>query len=79
MLGPTSLRCGSGALDRGGACPDRILIPEVCCISRNNLRSRSVLRGMAKPHRDVAIQRDQSIEGYFDIVRRTRRAAREAA
>src|SRR5262249_32679650 len=33
MLDPTSLRCGSGALcdERGGACPDCILIPEVCC------------------------------------------------
>ncbi|MCA1551070.1 hypothetical protein I6F36_30005 [Bradyrhizobium sp. BRP19] len=79
MLDPTSLRCGSGALcdERGGACPDCILIPEVCCISRNNLLSRSVLRGMAKPHWDVAIPRDQAIEGYFDVVRRTRRSAEQ--
>lgn len=81
MLDPTSLRCGSGALcdERGGACPDCILIPEVCCITRNNLLSRSVLRGMAKPHWDVAIPRDQNIEGYFELVRRLRQPAREAA
>lgn len=81
MLDPTSLRCGSGALcdERGGACPDCILIPEVCCITRNNLLSRSVLRGMAKPHWDVAIPRDRNIEGYFEVVRRLRRAAPQAA
>jgi len=77
MLDPTSLRCGSGALcdDRGGACPDCVLIPEICCITRNNLLSRSVLRGMAKPHWDLAIPRDQHIEGYFEVVRRMRRSA----
>jgi hypothetical protein len=77
MLDPTSLRCGSGALcdERGGACPDCILIPEVCCITRNNLLSRSVLRGMAKPHWDVAMPLDQNIVGYFEAVRNLREAA----
>ena len=79
MLDPTSLRCGSGALcdERGGACPDCILIPEVCCITRNNLLSRSVLRGMAKPHWDVAMPRDQNIVGYFDAVRALRRGSEQ--
>ena len=79
MLDPTSLRWGSGALcdERGGACPDCILIPEVCCITRNNLLSRSVLRGMAKPHWDAAVPRDRNIEGYFEVVRRMRRMAEQ--
>jgi hypothetical protein len=83
MLDPSSLRCGSGALcdERGGACPDCILIPEVCCITRNNLLSRSVLRGMSKPHWDVAIPGDQNIVGYFEAVRNRREGQqrREAA
>jgi hypothetical protein len=72
MLNPSSLRCGSGVLcdERGGACPDCILIPEVSCITRNNLLSRSVLRGMAKPHWDVAMDGDESVIGYFEVVRR---------
>ena len=71
MLDPTSLRCGSGALcdERGGACPDCILIPEVCCLTRNNLLSRSVLRGMAKPHWDVALGSQERLTGFFEVVR----------
>jgi hypothetical protein len=83
MLDPTSLRCGSGALcdERGGACPDCILIPEVCCLTRNNLLSRSVLRGMSKPHWDVVMRGDESLTGYFEAVRNVRqaRSTQEAA
>jgi hypothetical protein len=83
MLDPTSRRCGSGALcdERGGACPDCILIPEVCCLTRNNLLSRSVLRGMSKPHWDVVMRGDESLTGYFEAVRNVRqaRSTQEAA
>jgi hypothetical protein len=82
MLDPTSLRCGSGALcdERGGACPDCVLIPEVCCLTRNNLLSRSVLRGMAKPHWDLALGPREQLVGFFDVVRSLRqKAARERA
>src|SRR5262249_55933108 len=78
MLDPTSLRCGSGALcdERGGACPDCILIPEVCCLTRNNLLSRSVLRGMAKPHWDVALKPQERLVGFFEIVRSAQKSTR---
>jgi hypothetical protein len=78
MLDPMSLRCGSGALcdERGGACPDCILIPEVCCLTRNNLLSRSVLRGMAKPHWDVVLGPQDRLVGFFEVVRSMRQRAR---
>jgi hypothetical protein len=78
MLDPTSLRCGSGALcdERGGACPDCILIPEVCCLTRNNLLSRSVLRGMAKPHWDVVLKQQERLGGFFEMVRSAQESTR---
>ncbi|UVF19990.1 hypothetical protein HPT29_002225 [Microvirga terrae] len=71
MLDPDSLRCGSGAIcdERGGACPDCVLIPEISCLTRNNLLSRSVLRGMAKPHWDVTLPKQASVKGYYPVVR----------
>jgi hypothetical protein len=67
---PTSLRCNSGSLcaERGGACPDCILIPETSCIAQNQLLSRSVLCGGPRPREDVGRDR---ILGYLDVVNAT--------
>lgn len=64
---PTSLGCNSGSLcaERGGACPDCILIPETSCIASNQLLSRSVLRGGPRTREDIGKTR---IPGYLDIV-----------
>lgn len=67
MIDPASLRCGSGHLcdQRGGACPDCLLIPEVSCITRNNLLSRSVLRGAGRPDWDT---KDKGpIVGFYSV------------
>ncbi len=46
MLSPKATQCGTGSLctNRGGACPDCLMIPETSCIAGNKLLSRSVLR-----------------------------------
>jgi hypothetical protein len=64
---PTTLSCNSGSLclQRGGACPDCILIPETSCIAQNQLLSRSVLRGGPRPREDMGEDR---IAGYLDVV-----------
>jgi hypothetical protein len=64
---PTTLRCNSGSLcaERGGACPDCILIPETSCIAMNQLLSRSVLRGGPRTREDAL---KTPIPGYLDIV-----------
>lgn len=64
---PTTLACNSGSLcsERGGACPDCILIPETSCIAQNQLLSRSVLRGGRRPREDIGRDR---IPGYLDVV-----------
>ena len=64
---PTTLACNSGSLcaERGGACPDCILIPETSCIAQNQLLSRSVLRGGPRTREDIGKDR---ILGYLDIV-----------
>lgn len=64
---PTTLACNSGSLcsERGGACPDCILIPETSCIAYNQLLSRSVLRGGRRPREDSGKDR---IPGYLDVV-----------
>lgn len=64
---PTTLACNSGSLcaERGGACPDCILIPETSCIAQNQLLSRSVLRGGPRTREDAGKDR---IRGYLDIV-----------
>ena len=63
----TTLSCNSGSLclQRGGACPDCILIPETSCLASNHLLSRSVLRGGPRPREDVGKGR---IRGYLDVV-----------
>lgn len=64
---PTSLGCNSGSLcsERGGACPDCLLIPETSCIASNQLLSRSVMRGGPRTREDVGKDR---IPGYLDVV-----------
>ncbi|WP_029032656.1 hypothetical protein [Salinarimonas rosea] len=76
MLDPASLRCGSGSLcdNRGGACPDCILIPEVSCITRNALLSRSVLRGVGRPHWDLTSP--GSVAGYYQVAAQVARERR---
>lgn len=61
------MRCNSGSLcaERGGACPDCILIPETSCIAVNQLLSRSVLRGGPRTREDAL---KTPIPGYLDIV-----------
>lgn len=63
----TTLSCNSGSLclQRGGACPDCILIPETSCVAQNQLLSRSVLRGGPRPREDIGKDR---IVGYLDVV-----------
>ncbi len=67
VMEPTTLACNSGSLcsERGGACPDCILIPETSCIAQNQLLSRSVLRGGLRPREDMGKDR---IPGYLDVV-----------
>jgi hypothetical protein len=66
-LSPTALGCGSGSLclNRGGACPDCIMVPETSCIASNSLLSRSVLRGRGRPPFD---SRSGAVRGYLDLV-----------
>jgi hypothetical protein len=66
MVNPSSLRCGSESVcnQRGGACPDCLLIPESACLTRNELLSRSVLIGRGLPRWDDV---RTSIIGYFEI------------
>jgi hypothetical protein len=65
---PRNLGCGSGSLclQRGGACPDCLLIPEVNCIAQNKLLSRTVLTGKAHPG-NCGFK--QPIPGYMDVAR----------
>jgi len=66
LLIPKSLSCGLGTLctERGGACPNCLMVPEVTCIAQNRLLSRSVLSGDGHPEEDGINDR---IEGYFEI------------
>ncbi|MEQ8857896.1 MAG: hypothetical protein RIC56_04560 [Pseudomonadales bacterium] len=66
LLSPISLDCGLGTLctERGGACPDCLMIPEISCIAQNRLLSRSVLNGNGKPEEDGY---NDWIEGYLSV------------
>jgi len=69
MLGSKATQCGTGSLctERGGACPDCVMMPETSCIAGNKLLSRSVLRSIGgRPRLD---KRDAPICGYFDMVK----------
>jgi hypothetical protein len=62
---PRNLACGSGSLclNRGGACPDCLMIPEVNCLTANRLLSRSILIGRGSPQLHGF---DEPIPGYFE-------------
>ncbi|MFE8100894.1 hypothetical protein RBA71_05275 [Brenneria goodwinii] len=61
-----NLECGSGSLclERGGACPDCLLIPEVNCLTQNNLLSRTLLIGKGSPKKYGFTG---NIKGYLDV------------
>jgi hypothetical protein len=66
MLGSKATQCGTGSLctERGGACPDCVMMPETSCIASNKLLSRSVLRSIGgRPRLD---KRTAPICGYLD-------------
>jgi hypothetical protein len=66
MLATRATQCGTGSLctQRGGACPDCLMVPETSCIASNKLLSRSVLRSIGgRPRMD---QRNVAIQGYLD-------------
>lgn len=65
-----NLGCGSGSLcsNRGGACPDCLMIPEVSCLTNNKLLSRSVLNGKGSPG-DYGFMDDISLSGYFELAK----------
>lgn len=69
MLGSKAVLCGTGSLctERGGACPDCLMMPETSCIAGNKLLSRSVLRSIGgKPRLD---KRSSPICGYLDTIK----------
>jgi hypothetical protein len=71
LVARRELRCGSGTLYRGGACPACIMIPETSCIAGNQLLSRAALIGGRAPRWDM----DQtSLRGFFEVVHDIRQA-----
>lgn len=69
MLGSKATQCGTGSLctERGGACPDCVMMPETSCIAGNKLLSRAVLRSIGgRPRLD---KRGTPIHGYLDMVK----------
>jgi hypothetical protein len=81
MGAPAALRCGSegSCVQRGGACPDCVMIPETSCITRNELLSRSSLIGRGKPHWASWPDGRSEMVGYYEVVDRVRRAARSSS
>lgn len=70
MLSSKATQCGTGSLctERGGACPDCVMMPETSCIVSNKLLSRSVLRSIGGvPRFD---KQGVPINGYLDIAAR---------
>jgi hypothetical protein len=74
---PSSLGCNLGNLcmQRGGACPDCVMIPEVICLTANKYLSRSTLIGRGRPDFIVGEQR---IDGFLQIALEHARAQRPA-
>lgn len=67
MLSAKATQCGTGSLctERGGACPDCVMMPETSCVAGNKLLSRSVLRSIGgQPRLD---KRGAPIQGYLDL------------
>lgn len=77
MGAPAALRCGSegSCVQRGGACPDCIMIPETSCLTRNELLSRSSLVGRGRPQWASWQNGRQEMVGYYDVVAQMRAAA----
>lgn len=69
LLSRKSLICGLGTLcaERGGACPDCLMMPEVSCIAHNRLLSRSVLNGIGAPEEDGY---NSNLPSYFDVAQK---------
>lgn len=68
MLGSKATQCGTGSLctERGGSCPDCVMMPETSCVAGNKLLSRSVLRSVGgQPRLD---KRSGPIRGYLDMI-----------
>jgi len=59
-----TLGCNLGALctRQGGACPDCLMIPEVCCIAANRYLSRSLLIGNGKP---AYLASEEAVPGFL--------------
>lgn len=74
MAAPAALRCGSegSCVQRGGACPDCVMIPETSCITRNELLSRSALIGRGKPHWAALPGGARETVGYYEVIDRLR-------
>lgn len=72
---PSSLGCNLGNLcmQRGGACPDCLMIPEVICLTANKYLSRSTLVGRGRPHFIIGEHR---IDGYLQRALEHARSAR---
>jgi len=65
LLESRTWACNSGSLcaEKGGACPDCLLVPETSCIAQNHLLCRSVVRGGLAPHED---DRGVLISGFLN-------------
>lgn len=73
LLNPRNLRCSSGSLcdERGGACPGCIMIPEISCLTSNELLSRAALvGGIASGWEGREPTKPKNLVGYFEIARR---------
>jgi hypothetical protein len=69
MLGSKAMQCGTGSLctERGGACPDCLMMPETSCVAGNKLLSRAVMRSIGgRPRLD---KRQVRISGYLDMIK----------
>jgi hypothetical protein len=67
LLSPRAAQCGTGSLctQRGGSCPDCMMVPETSCIASNKLLSRSVLRSIGgRPRFDTREKR--TVVGYLE-------------
>lgn len=67
MTQPKAVLCGTGSLcaERGGACPDCLMVPETSCIAGNKLLSRTALRSVGgRPRFDT--RRGAGAVGYLD-------------
>jgi hypothetical protein len=73
LLNPRTLRCSSGSLcdERGGACPGCLMIPEISCLTGNELLSRAALAGGIAPGWEGREPKPKNLVGYFEVARGT--------